>query len=328
MMGTAYVLSDGNTASTDYFLFPYLESLGYTPQLVDTRISDSGLQSCQKNSLVVISRYFPMVFRERLESCKRAGIPIVYFMDDDLFDFRALKGLPWKYRWKILRFSLWQQRRLRELCEEFWLSTPYLMQKYAELRPQLIQPLPSPELIHSKRGLIKVCYHGTASHRSELLWLFKVVRQVQSSSLNVHFEIFGDNTVKRLYRGIPRVAILHPMSWNQYLSWSGSIQRDIALAPLLPSSFNSARGPTKFFDYARIGAAGIYSSVAPYKGFVCDGVDGLLVDNDPEYWANTILTLAEDNSMRTRIALAARDRVVGMSDTGDNPLSFASSMST
>lgn len=327
-MGTAYVLSDGNTASTDYFLFPYLESLGYTPQLVDTHSGNAVLQACQDNSLVVISRYFPPVWRERLESCKRSGIPIVYFMDDDLFDVRVLKGLPWKYRWKILRFALGQQRRLRELCDEFWLSTPYLMQKYAELQPRLIQPLPSPDLIQSKRGLIKICYHGTASHRSELLWLSEVVRQVQSRSTKIHFEIFGESNVKRMYRGIPRVAILHAMSWNQYLAWSGTIHRDIALAPLLPNAFNSARGPTKFFDYARIGAAGIYSSVTPYKGFVRDGADGLLVDNEPENWANTILALAEDSSMRTRIALAARNRVLGMSDTEDSPFSLASSMST
>lgn len=324
-MANAYVISDGNTASTDYFLIPYLESLGYRTQLVDSRQHCSILATCQQDSLIVISRYFPVAFRQQLEECKKVGVSVVYFMDDDLFDSHVLTDLPLRYRWKILRFAKWQQRRLLSLCDEFWVSTPYLLQKYAELTPRLIQPLPSPSLIHSNPSLVKVSYHGTASHRSELLWLSEVIRQVQSSTSYIHFEVFGDSTVKRLYQGIPRVTIVHAMSWNQYLAWSGTVQRDIALAPLLPSAFNSARGPTKFFDYARMGAAGIYSSVAPYKGFIRDGVDGLLLDNDPECWTKTILKLAGDKTTRSRLAASARKRTLAMATPEDGQAFLVSS---
>lgn len=325
-MTLAYILSDGNTASTDYFLFPYLESLGYTPQLLDTHQSASEAAMFHKGSLIVISRYFPVAWRERLVALSRSGTPIVYFMDDDLFDFHVLAALPWRYRWKILRLAMGQKRRLLELCSEFWVSTPYLAQKYAQLNPRLILPSPSPKLIHANPSLVKVCYHATASHRSELHWLFEVVRQVQLLSSHTHFEIFGDSAVKRLYRGLPRVSILHAMNWTQYLAWSGTIHRDIALAPLLPSPFNSARGPTKFYDYARIGAAGIYSSVAPYKDFVRDGIDGRLIDNDPGQWAQAIVALAGDPSLRRGMAVSARERALGLMPPPIGNAALSSSM--
>ena len=111
---------------------------------------------------------------------------------------------------------------------------------------------------------------------------------------------------------MPAAPILHAMNWTQYLSWSATIHRDIALAPLLPSPFNSARGPTKFYDYARIGAAGIYSAVAPFKDFIRDGVDGSLVDNDPAHWAQAIIVLAGDASLRRKMAASARERALGL----------------
>lgn len=317
-MTVAYVLSEGNTASTDYFLFPYLQSTGYRPQLVDTRQSPNKFNRPATPGLIVLSRYLPLPWHDLIEEYRLAGCRIVYFMDDDLFDIKALTGLPWRYRWKILRLALGQQRRLKSLCKEFWVSTPYLANKYSNLSPRLIQASPSPKLIDSTPPLVRICYHATASHRAELHWLVDVVRKVQSAATNTHFELFGDTRTKRLFSGIPRVSILHPMSWSQYLSWSSVVQRDIALAPLLPNAFNSARGPTKFFDYARVGAAGIYSSVPPYLGFIQEGVDGLLVENDPELWGQTIINLASDTIKRTNIAVTARKRALGIAGADDS----------
>ena len=83
----------------------------------------------------------------------------------------------------------------------------------------------------------------------------------------------------------------------------------------MPGAFNAARGPTKFYDYARMGAAGLYSDVAPYRGFVRDGVDGLLLDNDPERWAEAILALALDAEKRAGLAAAARQRLLDVIHT-------------
>lgn len=307
----AWVLSEGPSASTDYFVFPWLNRNGYSVELFDVRQAPSSEILSNTPSIIVISRYLHQGWVSLLQEAACNDVEIVYFMDDDLFDSHVLSGLPWRYRWKILSKALMQYSRIRRLCGEFWVSTPYLANKYSHLNPLVLSPSPSAALV-SSMPLVRICYHGTASHPAEIVWLREVIAKVQSLTDNCHFEIFGDATVKKQYAGIPRVSVMHAMSWPDYLLWSATEPRDIALAPLLDSPFNAARGPTKFFDYTRMQAAGIYSDGAPYRGFINDGVDGVLLDNDPTRWVDMILQLALDAERRRTIASAATQRVVAL----------------
>jgi hypothetical protein len=167
--------------------------------------------------------------------------------------------------------------------------------------------------VHHK-GIL-VCYHGTAAHERETKWLLPIIERVQARTDNVHFELFGNDAVHKLVKGFPRVSILHPMTWANYLSYTSVQQCHIGLAPLLPSAFNSARGSTKFFDYARMGAVGLYSKRPPYLGFINDGADGILLDNDPELWLKSLIALAEDEAKRERMVLEIRRRINDMCDS-------------
>jgi len=309
----ALVLSEGATASTDYFVLPYLKKLDYSTVLRDARLAAMEVDELRGFQLVVISRYLPRKWKQALRSFREAGGRIVYFMDDDLFDMRALKGLPARYQWKILRFALLQRGELERLCDEYWFSTPYLAHKYPQLNPVLLEPVPSVSLLMSSPA-VQICYHGTASHAAEFEWLLGVMGAVQQRSQVTHFEIFGGPKLRRLYAGVPRVSVVQPMSWPDYLARTGCVRRSIALAPVLASTFNAGRGYTKFFDYARLGAAGVYSDVAPYQGFVRDGVDGVLLKNDPALWSEVILGLAADADRREKIAANARKRALHIAD--------------
>lgn len=313
---SAIVLSEGATASTEYFLFPYLNSLGYCATLLDTRVVPSESLNVSGCRMVVISRYLPSKWLGVLEELRRQGIKIVYFMDDDLFDLRALQGLPWRYKWKIVSQALLHRRRLQRLCSDVWVSTAYLAEKYAGLRPVLLQPMPSLKTLETPKS-IHVCYHGTASHQKEIEWLLPIVKAVQERMDHIHFELFGTQAVHKIFRTLPRVSILHPMSWPNYLSFTSVQKRDLALAPLLPGAFNAARGPTKFYDYARMGAVGLYSDHPPYRGFINDGVDGALLENDPGVWADALTELAGNHAKRERMAAEVRRRVDEMPRNGN-----------
>jgi hypothetical protein len=100
------------------------------------------------------------------------------------------------------------------------------------------------------------------------------------------------------------------MRWENYLTFTASQPADIGLAPLLPGAFNAARGAVKFYDYARMGAAGIYTDVEPYRGFVRNGVDGLLLPNEPQRWIDAIAALAQDESpLLARLKAGVQQRV-------------------
>lgn len=305
---SALLISEGITATTDYFLSPYLAQLGYDTTLVDSRAVLPEHIVRESWRLVVIARYLPSDWLGLVTACRRRGAKIVYFMDDDLFDLQSLQHLPWRYQWKIFSRAVVRRPRLERLCDEFWVSTAFLAEKYAALSPIVLAPLVSRKTQEANTGL-QVCYHGTASHMREIEWLVSVVEAVQACSGSVHFELFGTRAVQQLYGRIPRVAIVHPMRWSNYLSYTSVQRRDLALAPLLPSAFNAGRGPIKFFDYARMGAVGLYADRRPYRGFIRDGVDGLLLPHDHAAWTEALLQLIQDTERRQRMASAVTRRV-------------------
>jgi hypothetical protein len=305
----AAILSAGENASIAYLLQPYLERRGIPFTCVPlASMKDTTEIVCRT---VIIARYLPRPWIETLQAFRDIGGKIVYFMDDDLMDPRATTGLPKAYRRKIDALATRQRRTLERLCDEFWVASPHLAAKYADWSPKLLNSAPTGPTL-AQHEPVMMCYHGSASHSIEIKWLAGVMRQVQAIQRSTVFEIFGDHEVNKLFRGLPRTSILHPMDWPNYLAYTGSVRRDIGLAPLLPAPFNAGRAPSKFFDFARMGAVGIYTDIEPYRGFVRHGVDGLLLPNDPVVWAATINELAADPARRQRMAAAARERALAL----------------
>ena len=304
----AAVFSEGATASSDYFLFPYLERLGYRAVLVDSRTEPPDRFPVEGCGLVVIARYVSTRWLSILAQLRQDGVRLAYFMDDDLFDLHALSGLPWGLRWKIFNRAYLHRRRLLAICDEFWVSTAYLADKYASAHPMLLSPIPTPATMATHEAVV-VCYHGTPNHRPEIEWLVPVIQAVQACTGNVHFELFGAPAVNGVLKRLPRVSVLQPMTWPNYLSFTACQRRDLGLAPLLSTLFNEARGATKFFDYARMGAVGLYSDRPPFRGFIEHGVDGLLIPNDPARWAEVIIDLAGNVTKRKQMAAAAQERL-------------------
>lgn len=305
------ILANGENASISYLIEPYIASMGRPIRYLsidEARPADA----LSIGGTVVIARYLPDRWVRPLREFSAAGGKVIYFMDDDLMDDKALAGLPAPYIRKIRTLATRQRNILESLCNEFWVTSMHLAEKYRDWMPKLLQARPARKFIEPRTTAITICYHGTASHQADLVWLAPVIESVQAKAADTHFEVFGDHKVNKMFRDFPRSSVLHPMSWPNYLAYTSSVQRDIALAPLLPEPFNAARGPTKFFDFARMGAVGIYTDVAPYRGFIQNGIDGILLPNDPEVWTHTILELAADVPRRARILKTARERAFSL----------------
>ena len=309
--GSTLVLTSGASASFTYLVEPHLGQEASPLCVVDITSDTARSLDWSQYKKAVVVRYAPDWLMHALRQFQRAGGQVVYFMDDDLMDPAALSGLPPNYRRRITAQATAQRRKIEAICTEYWVSTPHLARKYAAWSPKVLVPVaPAEELRRITR--VSVCYHGTSSHMAELEWLKGVVATLHAKSQCLNFEVFGDHATNRLFRSLPRIAVLHPMSWNNYLDYTASISRDIGLAPLLPSQFNDARGPTKFFDFVRMGAVGLYSDVSPYRGFIRDGVDGILLPNDPDLWVEAIVSLAQDTPRRQRMAAGARERALAL----------------
>jgi len=152
---------------------------------------------------------------------------------------------------------------------------------------------------------VRICYHGTWSHRDDMKWLVPVIAEVQRRCPSTIFEVIGGARVARIFKGIPRVLVLPTMPWHEYLKHTQTVRQDIGLAPLRDTLFNRGRGPIKFFDYARAGAVGVYSAGLAFSDFVSHGVDGFVLENDPLLWVERIVELVNTPQLRQSMAEVA-----------------------
>ncbi len=300
------VLEQGRTPSGDYLLRPWLAANALIGETLDTREPPRAGQIAA-GDLVVIARYLPPAWFKVLEAQREQLAGIVYFMDDDLLDPAVLHDLPKAYSQKIQQLATAHRDWLKKSDAGLWVSTPALARKYAAWSPTVL-PMSPPRSLMAPRPGVRIAYHGTGSHWQEIEWLHAVVSRVLDSRPETHVELFGDLAVHRAYRDLPRVSVLHPMSWENYLAYTGAHRCDIGLAPLRPGRFNAARGPTKFWDYARMGAVGVYTDVEPFAGFIRNGIDGVLVPDEPAAWIDAILQLIDNPERRADLSRAAGER--------------------
>lgn len=304
---TAVVFHWGDSATVDYF-FHRPTVLGYhIISRVDTKLGVFATEYHPSQVLIVV-RYLSEHLLQRLEQHKRKGGRVVFFMDDDLPHNLFDSHLPRAYRnMLMLRFGRFLPQ-IKKLTDELWVSTPTLAARYASAEPRLVPAsgLPTP----NSRDFVSYFYHGNPStHREEIKWLQTVVTQVQAECADSLFMIVGDRQVRQLFGTIPRTIILHPMAWPTYRDTLGALPHHIGLAPLLKNKFNAHRSPTRFYDFTRLGAVGLFCDVQPYRGFIRDGVDGWLLPGDPLIWSDKIIELSLDVEERQRVLNAAQTRI-------------------
>ena len=250
---------------------------------------------------------------------------VVYFMDDDLLDIEALFSIPFPYALRLWRKATSKRKYILSLSSKLLVSTIYLADKYSSYNPLLLRPIASGELlirswhpnsyIESRSNSVRICYHGSWSHRDDMKWLAPLIAEIQRRCANTIFEVIGESRVAQIFKGIPRIIVLPTMAWPDYLKHTQTVRQDIGLAPLRDTLFNRGRGPIKFFDYARAGAVGVYSAGPAFSDFVSHGVDGIVLENDPSLWVERIVELVNTPQLRQSMAEAAWLKVLDNSPT-------------
>lgn len=287
-----FVVEEHPNPSSDFFVLPAVTCAAN--RVVRCGFADLPTLSELEGAAVVFVRYVPPAWVKLVDAVRPRLRSLVFFMDDDMLDVDASVGMPWRYRFKLARMSARRAGWLRRQSAEMWVSTHYLQNKYSKWNPRLVLPSPItiPAVTH------RVFYHGSASHAAEIRWLRPVMEEVLLREERLVFEIVGGRDVYRLYRGLPRVNVVHPMRWLSYQHFLAMHGRHIGLAPLLDLPFNQARSYTKFFDFTRCGAVGIYSPGSACAEVVRHGVSGLVVALEQEAWVTAILAVARDEPLR------------------------------
>ena len=295
-----WVIQAGANPSTDFFILPVLSSHAVT-------LNTSELPPpCPKDSKItlIFVRYINKAWVSWIELNNNKIENIIYFMDDDLFDLNTHKELSFRYRWKLFNNAYRFKRWLKKNNAQLWVSTSWLANKYTDWQPKvLIAHYP----YHNYPIQKTIFYHGSASHSKEAAWLLPIIREVLEVDSSLVFEIIGDKSIRKLFSKLPRVNVLHPMSWQAYKALISRPGRAIGLAPLLENDFNSSRSYTKFFDITQAQAVGIYSDHSVYHSNIKHNVNGLLLAMDQDLWVSNILMLSHSIDVRDRMLKNAQE---------------------
>ncbi|MBC5851953.1 glycosyltransferase family 1 protein [Vibrio metschnikovii] len=299
------VIQERENPSFDFFVKPKLEAMQLdwcSCLLAESPSQCSLLQLAPSTSdeptyHLLFVRYINAEWRRWIFAHRQYIASIVFFIDDDLFDWQATAGLPARYRWKLWNYTLKHHTFLRKMNAELWVANEYLQQKYASWQPVICPPKTwsAPSISHT------IFYHGSASHKAEFSWLKPLFERLLKDFPQLSIELIGDGETNALFRHLPRVHVLHPMSWANYRALLTRGRRDIGLAPLLESSFNAARSCTKFYDICQAGAVGIYADHSAYRNQITDQVNGLLLAMDHDAWYAAIAKLLQDDAYYQRL---------------------------
>jgi len=114
------------------------------------------------------------------------------------------------------------------------------------------------------------------------------------------WRVLGEGSTQQLYTLLTTTTDVKPWRLILFL-----LKASLFNQSGLPSQFNAARGATKWMDYARMGAVGVFTDAPAYQDCVRHGVTGLLLPNESEVWVQNILDLVNNTELREQMRIAA-----------------------
>ncbi|WP_311950711.1 glycosyltransferase family protein [Halomonas piscis] len=318
------VLSDGARPTEDiYFLesvAPHLRSKGHDVGRLEVRGWRWRLArwvlSRQPGTHLVLCRTLPERVLRWLERERGAFGHIRYLIDDDLAAAALDESLPAAYRERMARAAA-QQPRLLALADEVVACSTLLAGRLHEqhgnvrvMTPPLISALP--DLAHfaedpSAGEPWRIGFHGTRAHLADLARIAPALMALQRERDDTALELMLGQHAPIELAELPRTHCPVPLSWPKFRDYQARHRIHIGLAPLLDTPFNRGKSFIKFLDIAAMGGVGVYANRAPYTEIVEHGVNGLLVDDDPDEWRRCLAWLLDHPGEARAMAQAAAE---------------------
>ena len=264
------------------------------------------------NTLILV-RYVPFNIFLDLIILKRKSKKIILLLDDNLLDLNIFSELPFLYKLKIFINIYCYKFFFNLFINEIWVTNKLLAKKVEQkisknnLKIQLL----SLNYIsnYPLKKIYKIAYLGTSSHTKELKWLRKLFEKIQKQRNDCLIEIYVNKKWRNYFRSVPRIKMSYPLDWETFFFDTNIGMVDIVLNPIFDSNFNNFRSPTKFFDITRLQAVGIYSNREPFRNFINNNHDGILLDNNIDDWFEKISFLLDNSDVRERLYFNALQRL-------------------
>lgn len=254
--------------------------------------------------VVILTRYGHASGPRILDYFKRCGTPVIYHIDDDLLEIPESLGVEIRQRHGADDVVATRSYLLKN-CDLIYASTAPLASLMKErfpdqkvfhgiYAPYMGDMVASPKLTACKNPVIG--YMGSKGHQLDLEMIVPALERLLEEQSDLEFEVFGTIKMpKSLERFGNRVRSRSVQkSYREFLTTLSGLNWDIGLAPLVDTSFNRCKAPTKFIEYTACAIpvvasnVPVYADVMPKKG-------GVIVDED---WYDTLSDFLSDPKAR------------------------------
>jgi glycosyltransferase involved in cell wall biosynthesis len=268
----------------------------------------------RRADLVVFCRNMEPKYAALLDAAQSCRVPILYDLDDDLFEVPPDCDVAPYCRTPERQAMLAAYLRAASLVRVY---SKTLEARVAALSPRVertFAPIDVSQVVEpGNRSPVPpeepvAIVYATSRVRDELSRIFlpALLRLLAACPGRVKAHFWGHKPVP-----FPPGASYHRCiyQYDRFLRRFSRSGFQIGLAPLPDDAFYRSKTNNKFREYGACGIAGIYSDVDVYSDCVTDGQTGLLVENDPNRWYEAMLRLVEDPALRAAIQRQAHAHV-------------------
>ena len=261
--------------------------------------------------VVVMTRYGQPHGVDIFDYFRRNNVPVVYHVDDDLLEVPDTLGTEICKR-QGADAVVAARRHLLAHCDLIYASTSYLAHLLRSRFPsqRVFHGIYAPymgdmfDVMRGKRAYPVIGYMGSKGHQHDLDLTVPGLERLLDERPALHFEVFGTIRMPVALERFRERVRSHPVkkSYVEFLTALGGLGWDLGLAPLVDSSFNRCKAPTKFIEYSACRIPVVASNVAVYAEAIPSGA-GLLVDHD---WYTAMASLLDDAHGRQQCIVSAQ----------------------
>ncbi|MGC9349622.1 MAG: glycosyltransferase [Anaerolineae bacterium] len=283
----------------------------------------TAVEPVQNADIAVIQRDFPnriADYERVMEAARKAGKPVIYELDDLLFDLPDWHPDVAQYRRAyvdIIRAATEADavtcttehlaERLRAFNEHVYVLPNYL--DGTLWREALAQSIGA----KSSRPVI-IGYLGSRSHLPDLEMIKPaLVQLLREFEHGIELRFWGTPPPADLLQW-SNVVALDPglVSYEAFATYfareAGGEACDLFIAPIREHPFNVCKSSLKFLEYSALGKPGVYSDLTPYRDVVEHGENGFLAGSLTQ-WIDLLRELIKSAPLRHEIGRNARATV-------------------
>ncbi len=287
-----------------------------------------------KASLLVLTRVKWTLPLEWLTArAKAAGIPVLFDVDDRVFDLNALKlltntlavDLSYEQAYDFWFADIARIQQAAALAEGFITTNNYLGDRLREkfgFDYQIIPNSLNQEQLEASEALLKQkrqktkCkpftigyFSGTPSHINDFLEIYKELCLLMRKYEDIRLEVVGFMEFPSEMQPLLEQGRVHFTPLVDFIELQRLVaQVDVNIVPLVENSFTNCKSELKYFEAAAVEVVTVATPIYSYKTSIQNGENGFLCR--PGEWFSTLEMLYLDKVDQGAICEKAREDVL------------------